>query len=205
MTPPDLRFLAIKLLLVLVAVASLGLTACDKGAAWETRDITGLMPDLAFTLSEASDGSTVTPEGFRGKVLLVYFGYTNCPDVCPTTLGRLKSLVAGLGDRAGEVRVLFVTVDPALDTPKIMKDYSTYFGPAVVGLRGDQAELRALTKRYRVTYGYDKPDEDGYYAVSHSSAVYVFDGSGAARLLLRPTDSDTAIEHDLQRLVAEAG
>jgi len=136
--------------------------------------------------------------------VLIYFGYTHCPDVCPLTLQRLKHAIAALGDGANQLRVLFVTVDPRRDSLAVLKRYTEFFGPQVLGLRGDQDELRRLTKMYRVTYGYDKPDAKGNYEVSHSSAVYVFDRSGEARLLIRPDDTVKAIATDLRRLVAES-
>jgi protein SCO1/2 len=180
------------------------LTACgDKAAPWALRDISGLMPSLQFTLTEASDGATVHETDFRGHVVLLYFGYTHCPDVCPTTLARLSGAVTALGTLAGQVRILFVSVDPKRDTPAQLKTYASAFGPEVVGLSGTQAELKALTKRYRVTYGYGEPDSHGDYAVSHSSAVYVFDRDGAIRLLAESTDTAPAITGDLRRLLAE--
>lgn len=178
-------------------------TACHSGPPWETKNITGLMPQLKFHLTEANRDVAVQAKDYRGHVLFVYFGYTHCPDVCPLTLSRLKSVVAKLGELAQQVQVLFISIDPGRDKLPELKRYTEFFGPQVVGLRGDQAELRALTKRYRVTYGYDKPDAHGNYSVSHSSAVYVFDRKGEARLIIRPKDSVAAITADLKRLLAE--
>ena len=188
-------------LLLLLAVL---LTACGQNAPpWGLRDISGLMPPLDFTLTEASDGATVHGKNFRGKVVLLYFGYTHCPDVCPTTLALLSRAVAALGTSAEQVRILFVSVDPARDTLARLKTYEAAFGTEVVGLRGSEAELKPLTKRYRVSYGYGKPDSSGAYEVSHSSAVYVFDRNGEIRLLAGPTDSAPVITGDLRRLLAE--
>jgi protein SCO1/2 len=186
-------------------VCSLGLllTACHGDSPWATKDISGLMPPLEFTLTEANRDKVVHATDYRGKLLLLYFGYTHCPDVCPTTLSRIKNAIDKLGPEVEEVRVLFVSVDPKRDSTQQLKRYSEYFGPQVRGLRGEQQELRALTKRYRVTYGYDKPDAKGDYNVSHSSAVYIFDRHGEARLLVRPDDPATAIATDLKRLLAE--
>jgi protein SCO1 len=180
------------------------LAACGQSAPpWGLRDISGLMPSLDFTLTAASDGATVHGEDFRGHVALLYFGYTHCPDVCPTTLSLLSHAVTALGTDAGQVRILFVSVDPARDTLAQLKTYAAAFGPEVVGLRGSEAELKALTKRYRVSYGYGKADAHGDYEVSHSSAVYVFDRAGEIRLLAGPTDGAPVITGDLQRLLAE--
>jgi protein SCO1 len=180
------------------------LAACGQSAPpWGLQDISGLMPPLDFTLSAASDDATVHGKDFRGKVVLLYFGYTHCPDVCPTTLSLLSRAVKALGARAEQVRVLFVSVDPARDTLARLKTYAAAFGPEVVGLRGSEDELKTLTKRYRVSYGYGKPDARGAYEVSHSSAVYVFDREGKIRLLIGSTDSAPVITGDLQRLLAE--
>lgn len=179
------------------------LSACDSGPPWATKDISGLMPQLAFTLTEANRDIDVHAQEYRGQVVLLFFGYTHCPDVCPLTLSRIKSALARLGDQAQQVRVLFVTVDPNRDSLQELKHYTAFFGPQFVGLRGSQAALRELTKKYRVTYGYDKPDAQGNYNVSHSSAVYIFDRKGEARLLVRSDDSVSAISSDLKRLLAE--
>lgn len=179
------------------------IAGCHSGPPWATKNITGLMPSLSFTLTEANRDKTVQAQDYRGDVLMVYFGYTHCPDACPLTLSRMKSVLAHLGGQAQQVRVLFVSVDPKRDKLPELKRYAEFFGPQVVGLRGSQAALRALTKMYRVTYGYDKPDAHGNYNVSHSSAVYVFDRQGQARLIVRPQDSIAAITSDLKRLLAE--
>jgi len=181
-----------------------GLAGCGhKGPPWGLKDISGLMPALKFTLTDANTGQTVHAKDFRGHLVLLYFGYTHCPDVCPTTLSRLSRAVASLGPRASDARILFVTVDPARDRIADLKRYARAFGPEVVALRGSQQALRALTKRYRVTYGYGKPDSHGNYEVSHSAAVYIFDRQGEARLLARPTDNAATIGKDLARLDAE--
>jgi protein SCO1/2 len=188
---------------LVLALGLLLLAGCSRsGPPWATKDISGLMPPLAFTLTEASRNTVVHATDYRGRVLLMYFGYMHCPDICPTTLSRLQSAVANLGDQAQQVRILFVSVDPKRDNLPDLRRYAEFFGPQVIGLRGSQAALRKLTKRYRVTYGYDKPDVQGNYNVSHSSAVYVFDRNGKARLLVQPDDPAEAISRDLKRLLA---
>jgi protein SCO1 len=187
------------------ALLLMGLLAgCGHSAPpWGLRDITGLMPPLDFSLTETSDGARVHGKDFQGHVVLLYFGYTHCPDVCPTTLSHLGRAVAALGPQAEQVRILFVSVDPARDTLAQLKAYVATFGPQVVGLRGSQDEIKALTKRYRVSYGYGKPDTHGDYEVSHSSAVYVFDREGEVRLLADSTAESGVITGDLKRLLAE--
>jgi protein SCO1 len=187
---------------VLYALAAM-LGGCGREASWRLVDITGIMPPLAFSLTDDT-GRPVTAESYRGKVVMLYFGYTHCPDVCPTTLAKLSQALSQLGGDAAKVRTLFVTVDPRRDTPRVLKDYAHAFGPEFVGLRGDDEELRQLTKRYRVTYSLGKPDAHGNYEVTHSSAVFIFDGKGTVRLMSDAGDSPAAIAHDLKQLVGGA-
>ncbi len=185
----------------LALLAALALLAgCQRDHSWHLKNVSGLLPDLQFTL-QSTVGSPVTAEYFRGDVLLVYFGYTHCPDVCPTTLAELRSAIGTLGERRKQVRVLFVSVDPARDTLPVLQDYVHYFGPEFVGLRGTQKQLESLTKRYRVAYEADPPNAHGDYAVAHSSGVFIFDRKGEARLLATGADSAQAIEADLKRLL----
>jgi len=191
--------------LPLVAVAACAaLAACTQEAQWRTASIDGLMPTLAFEMTD-DGGKPVTAQTYRGKTLLVFFGYTNCPDACPTTLAKLAQALKDTKNQGADTRVLFVTVDPERDTLSRMHGYVHAFGPWFVGLRGTADELRALTKRYRVTYSHGKPDQDGNYEVTHSTGVFVFDHTGRSRLLVLPRDSATAIAADLDRLAAQSG
>ncbi|MBA1146825.1 SCO family protein [Ectothiorhodospiraceae bacterium WFHF3C12] len=158
------------------------------------------MPSLAFELTSET-GEAVTAERYRGQVVLMFFGFTHCPDICPVTLGRLKAVLGQLDDDAEDVTVLFVTVDPKRDDLKALRQYTSAFGEEFVGLRGDRQALDTLTKRYRVTYGYGEPDASGNYSVSHSSAVFAFDRQGDARLLIRDSDPMEAVVADVRRLV----
>ncbi len=188
-------------LLFVLALAVL-CAGCGSREAWQLHDIAGLMPDLEFTLSTA-DGQPTDAGQFRGKVVLLYFGFTNCPDVCPVTLARLGKAVAALDADADRARILFVSVDPARDRPKLA-EYAGYFGPQVIGLTGSEAELRALTKRYRVTFSLGEPDADGNYEVSHSSGVFIFDAAGKVRLLATDEHPAEALTADLRRLIERA-
>ena len=143
----------------------------------------------------------MTQATYAGNLNLLFFGYTHCPDVCPTTLAKLHRVVAGLGAAADGLNVLFISVDPARDTPKVLHDYVNAFGPHIVGLTGTPDEIKSLAKRYRVAFNRDKPDKNGNYDVSHSSAVYIFDRSGRARLLATSGASLDAIKRDLQTLL----
>jgi len=177
------------------------LSACERAPSpWNLHDISGLMPPLAFTLHDGL-GQERQAKEFHGDVVLLYFGYTHCPDICPTTLANLVSATRELGEAADRTRILFVSVDPARDTAAVLQRYGQAFGPRVTALSGTASQLRALSRRYRVSYGYGKPDDAGRYEVSHSSGVFVFDRDGAARLLSTGADSAAAISADLKHLM----
>jgi protein SCO1 len=183
------------------------LAGCEK-QKWNSIDVSGSLPPLAFSMTRAEDGKEVTQADYRGQIVLLYFGYTNCPDVCPTTLSNIGDILKGLGPDAEHVRMLFVTVDPNRDTAKVLATYVSNFGNRIDGLRGTPDQLAALARRYRVVYSVS-PASDGHpYEVTHSPAVYVFDGSGAARLIIASLASTTphipGTTADLKRLVEEA-
>ncbi|MGH8427135.1 MAG: SCO family protein [Gammaproteobacteria bacterium] len=189
--------------IALICLAAVLVTACGGSQQWKTSNITGVMPDLQFTLTR-DNGKTVHASGWRGKITLLYFGYTHCPDVCPLTLATIAQALKKMGPEAKQVRVLFVSVDPKRDTLPVLKTYTQAFSPQIVGLTGTQTQLQALSRRYRVSYSYDQPNADGSYAVNHSSAIFVFDGKGKVRLLMNYTDGADAMAHDLRQLVAES-
>lgn len=170
--------------LLCAGVLALAVAGCDKPRSWHETDITGAMPSLNFTMTRADDGKTVTADDYRGKVVLLYFGYTFCPDVCPATLNNIGQILDRLGTDVAKVRVLFVTVDPNRDTLPVLKDYVDAFAPQVDGLRGGPGQLAALAKRYRVSYTVRPKTDEHDYEVSHGSAVYVFDATGKVRLLM---------------------
>lgn len=184
---------------LLLTVLLAGCTRSDPPYA--LKNVTGLVSPLEFDLTN-QDGQPVTAADYRHELVLLYFGYTQCPDECPTTLTTLANALRTLGPQASQVRVLFVTVDPRRDTTQVLKRYVGNFGPEFVGLRGDQAELTELSKRYRIAYHYEKPDRYGNYEVDHSSAVFVFDREGRARLLALSDNSAPQVASDLRRLLA---
>jgi protein SCO1/2 len=186
---------------IVSAFTVFSLTACQQQAPWALDNITGLMPKLEFNLTN-DNGQAVTADAYHGKLILLYFGYTNCPDVCPTTLATLAQSVRALGADADKIRVLFVSVDPARDTAQVLKIYTGAFGPQFVGLSGNEKSLDALTRRYRVVYSLDKPDAQGNYAVNHSSGVFIFDANGNARLLGSSSSKAPEITQDLRHLLA---
>ncbi|SAL74028.1 SCO1/SenC family protein [Caballeronia arvi] len=187
----------------LVAVFALcALAACSKPAEpWRLTDVSGHLPDLDFSLVD--DGGThVTGQSFAGRTTLVYFGYTHCPDVCPETMARLMQVLQRVGPDADKTRIVFISVDPARDTPALLHAYVRAFDDKhAVGLTGTDRAIESVAQRYRVAYQMEKRDPDGAYEVTHSSAVYIFDAAGHARLLATDHDSIEAIASDLKRVI----
>jgi len=179
------------------------LAACSRQAPWQTRSIDGFMPDLAFHL-EDDHGHSVQAGDYAGKVVMLFFGFSHCHDTCPATLGKLSAVLDAIGTPAADARVLFVSIDPRRDTPARLAVYTKAFAPQVIGVTGSRAQLDALSKRYRVAYSYGKNYPHGNYAVYHSSAVFVFDRNGRARLLFQQDDSAEAIRADLDRLLSQS-
>jgi protein SCO1/2 len=194
------RFAAGATLGTLFALAAL--TGCTHRAeSWQLTNVTGHLPDLDFKLT-VDTGRPVSAASFKGRASLVYFGYTHCPDVCPETMGRLMQVLGKLGPDAQKVRILFITVDPARDTPQALHDYVGAFDAEhAEGLTGTDWQIESLAKRYRVAYQMEKRDPNGNYEVTHSSAVYVFDNQGRARLLATDHDTPDAIAQDLRRII----
>jgi protein SCO1/2 len=129
-----------------------------------------------FALQDG-DGKTVSDQTLRGRPFLVYFGYTHCPDVCPTELARISDILGKMGDKP--IPVLFITVDPERDTPKVMQDYVSSFNPAIIGLSGSPEAVVATEKTFRVFARKGQPQPDGDYSMDHSSIVYLMDKNGA--------------------------
>ncbi len=193
--------------LLCAGTVALLLAGCNSGSKWHSVDVSGSSPPLQFTMTRASDGKTVTQADYRNDIVLLYFGYTNCPDFCPTTLANVATTLKRLGPEADHTRMLFVTVDPNRDTLPILAQYVKNFAPQIDGLRGTPDQLVALARRFRILYSVTPETKDHPYEVTHSSAIYVFDGSGVARLLvpsLATTNPDIAgTTADLRRLIEE--
>lgn len=184
--------------------ALLALTACGQDE-WHGKSIEGLMPELDFELT-AETGETVTEQEFEGRPVAMYFGFTHCPDICPTTLARLVAAVRRLPESQQErLQLAFVSVDPERDGPQQLRDYTDAFSGRMLGLTGTQKQLKALTRRYRTTYGYEDRREDGSYEVSHSSAIFVFDAGLEPRLMLLDSLGVAEIAADLERLLQKSG
>ena len=171
---PRSRSLAIPAVAALAAMAVIGLVAFIIASPPE-RPRAALIGG-AFSLEDAA-GKTVSDQTLRGRPFLVYFGYTHCPDVCPTELARISDILTQMGDKA--IPALFITVDPERDTPKLMQDYVSSFNPAIIGLSGSRQAIDATEKAFRV-YSHKGPlQADGDYSMDHSSIVYLMNKNGA--------------------------
>ena len=183
---------------------ALGGAGCSQhGEPWQLTDVSGHLPDLDFTLT-GDDGKPVAADSLKGRASLVYFGYTHCPDVCPETMGRLMQVIDKLGPDAQKVRILFVSVDPARDTPKALHDYVGAFDAQHArGLTGTDSQIEDMARHYRVAYQMEKREPNGNYEVTHSSAVYIFDAHNHARLLATDHDTPDVIAKDVRRIIED--
>jgi protein SCO1/2 len=180
-----------------------GLASCGGGdKPWHGTDITGAMPKLQFRMQRANDAEIVSEQNYRGRVVILYFGYTNCPDVCPTTLANLSAVLNKLDTQAYDVAVLFVTVDPDRDTQPVLAKYVRGFARQVEGLSGPPNGLLALTRRYRVLYSVTKDTPGHPYTVMHANSVFFFDRAGNARLVTTDTGDIAGVTDDVKRLLS---
>jgi protein SCO1/2 len=129
-----------------------------------------------FQLTDQS-GKRVSDKDFRGRYMLIYFGYSFCPDVCPTTLAVMAQALEKLGDQSRRITPILITIDPERDTPKVLEDYVKAFGPSFVGLTGSANEIKDVEKKYRV-YAVKRPLEGGNYGMDHSSVIYLMGPDG---------------------------
>ena len=186
---------------LLLACALSLLAACDGGAPkFKSTDITGAEFGKTLELT-GQDGKSRTLPDFRGKVVVLFFGYTHCPDICPTTLADMAAVMKSLGADAARVQVLFVTLDPERDTPEVLSKYVPAFDPAFLGLYGDVAATQRAAKEFRIFYERHPGKAPGAYTVDHSAQCYVFDAQGRLRLLVRHDRIAQDLAEDLRSLL----
>jgi protein SCO1/2 len=171
---------------------------CDSGPKFRSTDITGADYGKALDLTDHT-GQPRHLEDFRGKAVVVFFGFTHCPDICPTTLAETAAALKKLGPDADRVQVLFVTVDPERDTAEALAKYVTAFDPRFLGLRGDTQATQRAAKEFKVFYETRKSGES--YTVDHSGQTYVIDPQGRLRLLVRPERLADDLPEDLRTLL----
>jgi protein SCO1/2 len=186
-----------------IITCSLALLAagCDSGAPkFKSTDITGV--DYGRTLELADTAGRVRHlEDFRGKAVVVFFGFTHCPDVCPTTLADIAAAMKTLGSDADRVQPLFITVDPERDSAADLDKYVKAFDPRFIALRGDAAATQRVAKDFKIYF--EKRKQGDTYTVDHSSQSYVIDPKGRLRLLVRPDRLASDLAPDLRTLLSE--
>ncbi len=193
---------------ILLVAALAVLTGCDKPvgsgpkAAFRGIDITGAEYARSLTLTD-QHGQARTLEQFKGKVTVVFFGYTQCPDVCPATMVELAQIKKALGKDGDRVQGIFVTVDPQRDTQDILKNYMASFDPNFVALRGTTEQTKAAAKEFKVFYALTPGKTEGSYTVDHTAGSFVFDAKGKVRLFVRYGSGVEALTADLKTLLAE--
>jgi protein SCO1/2 len=177
---------------------------CDKlaskPAAFNNTDLTGLDYAKGFSLTDHT-GKARTLADFKGKLVVLFFGYTQCPDVCPTTMAEMAGVLKELGPAADEVQVLFVTLDPERDTQELLASYVPAFDKRFLGLRGTPEQTAQTAKEFKVFVAKVPGKEPGSYTVDHTAGSYVFDRDGRVRLFLRHGQGPAPIVHDLRQLL----
>jgi protein SCO1/2 len=185
-----------------IAALLIALTACSPKPEFKNIDITGSTAfGKDFNLLDP-DGKIRTLADFKGKVVLMFFGYTQCPDICPTTLTEMQQVMTLLGPQSDKVQVLFVTVDPERDTAAILKQYVPAFDPRFLGLRpADDAALEKVAKDFKIYYKKVPGTSPGSYTMDHTAGSYAFDPEGRLRLYIKHAQGPETLAHDLKELL----
>jgi protein SCO1/2 len=191
------RFLASAIVLLFVTA----LAGCERAeqSALQLSDITGAKFGRDFKLTD-HNGRVRTLADFRGKVVTIFFGYTHCPDVCPTVLAEMAQVMRELGPDAKNVQVLFVTVDPERDTPDVLRKYVPAFYPSFLGLYGDANATARTAKEFKIVYQKHALPGGGY-SMDHSAGTYIYDRKGRLRLYASNGSSAAVLLHDIRILL----
>ncbi|GAB3426725.1 SCO family protein [Massilia solisilvae] len=188
---------------LLSALVAVPLAGCDKLAAkpnFQNTDVTGLDYARAFNLTDYN-GKPRTLADFKGKVVVLFFGYTQCPDVCPTTLAEMAAAMKELGAQSDQVQVLFVTLDPERDTPDLLKNYVPQFDKRFLGLYGTPDQIAKTAKEFKVFYTKVPGSSPDQYSIDHTAGSYVFDKDGKLRLFVRHGQGPGPLVHDIRQLL----
>jgi protein SCO1/2 len=186
---------------VVLFAAAWTLAGCGPGTPqFKSSDVTGTAFGRDFALTDHA-GQARTLADFRGKVVVLFFGYTQCPDVCPTTLAALAEAMRQLGPDALKVQVLFVTVDPERDTRELLKSYTTTFNPSFVGLSGDADATARTAKEFKILYQKQPGRTPESYTMDHSAGTFIFDPQGRLRLYVGYGQGADVFAHDIRELL----
>lgn len=184
-------------------LALLFIALSSVSAAQSLNPVRGFLPDLRFTLKGLHD-QEVTQDNFKGKVVLLFFGYASCPDICPTTMAQLSQVMELLGEKdSADVSILFISVDPHRDTPEILQQYVKAFDDHAIGLTGTEQQIADFARRYRVAYQIEKPraNNPNSYEVAHSRGIYFFDRNGKARFLAPDSEAIEVLADGVRKLL----
>jgi protein SCO1/2 len=186
----------------LLSLLIIGVLGCSPKPSFKNVDITGSTAFANnFSLLD-TNGNTKTMADYKGKVVVVFFGFTQCPDVCPTTLTEMDEALKLLGPKADKVQVIFITVDPERDTASVLAQYVPAFNPRFIGLRpADEAGLEKIAKDFRIYYKKVPGSKPGSYTMDHSAGSYVFDQNGQLRLYIKHAQGPEVLAHDLKNIL----
>ena len=195
-------------LTAVTALTALALVGCQKAGpdkpAFKGIDLTGAEYARTLNLTD-QDGRARSLADFKGKVLVVFFGYTQCPDVCPTTMAEVAEVKRGLGADGDKVQGVFVTIDPERDTAALLKAYLASFDPSFIGLRGSEEQTQAAAKEFKVFYAKVPGKTPETYTMDHTAASFIFDTEGRVRVYARYGAGAQPLADDIKLLLAEAG
>ena len=187
--------------LLLLSASALAACSAEKPKpAFKNIDITGAEYAKALSLPDA-EGKIRTLAEFNGKVVIVFFGFAQCPDVCPTTLAEIAEVRQKLGPAGAKVQPVFITVDPERDTPPVLKEYVRAFGADVVALRGTLEQTQAAARDFKVYFGKVPGKTEGSYTIDHTAGSFIFDTKGQVRLFVRYGGGAEALASDLKLLI----
>ena len=188
--------------IALLCLIFICLVSCQKtyDESFAGTDISSVHMDTSFKLRDFN-GRTRTLEDFKGKVVVLFFGFTHCPDICPTTMTDLKKTMSLLKDKASGVQVIFITLDPARDTEDVLKKFIPTFNSSFLGLTGSESEIDKVTTQFKIFYKKVNDGSKAGYTIDHSAGLYVIDKNGSVKLHISNGEKPEDIASDLEKLI----
>jgi protein SCO1/2 len=185
---------------IFLGIAMVAAAPTAPASEFRTSDVTDQGYGDAFPTLIDQDGRARTRADFKGQVTVLLFGFTHCPDLCPTTLSNLAAVLDQLGEDRDRVEIVFITVDPERDTSGVLRDYLSGFGPNFIGLTGEAVAIRKAAKTFKVFFQ-KKPLPDGDYTMDHSAVIYILDPQGRVRLMFSAGRQPKDVAHDILQLL----
>jgi protein SCO1/2 len=198
---PASHHLSRRAIFALASCAAISLTGCEKRApaSFKGLDLTGAPFGKSFSMTDMDGKIRSLPE-FKGKIVMLFFGFTQCPDVCPTALGRAAEVRRLLGDAAEKLQVIFVTIDPDRDTPNLLRNYVRAFDPSFIALGGDTEATSAIAKEFKIFY--QKVTTGNSYTMDHTTLTYILDTQGILRLAMKHEQTAAEFAADIKSLLS---